>query len=159
MLDAAALPLCYTAFTPCFRTEAGSYGKASRGIFRVHQFHKVEQIVFCKPEDSVKYHEMCLANEEYILQQLGIPYHVVNVCVGDLGAPGYKKYDIEAWFAGFGAYREVTSNTNLTSFQSRRLNIRYRFRFLRSRYNKSLARPAGRTAVRSRRSGNNPVFR
>lgn len=126
VLDAADLPLCYTAFTPCFRTEAGSYGKASRGIFRVHQFHKVEQIVFCKPEDSVKYHEMCLANEEYILQQLGIPYHVVNVCVGDLGAPGYKKYDIEAYFAGFGGYREVTSNTNLTSFQSRRLNIRYK---------------------------------
>ena len=126
VLDGASLPLCYTAFTPCFRTEAGSYGKASRGIFRVHQFHKVEQIVFCKPEDSVKYHEMCLANEEYILQQLGIPYHVVNVCVGDLGAPGYKKYDIEAWFAGFGGYREVTSNTNLTSFQSRRLNIRYK---------------------------------
>ena len=126
VLDGASLPLCYTAFTPCFRTEAGSYVKASRGIFRVHQFHKVEQIVFCKPEDSVKYHEMCLANEEYILQQLGIPYHVVNVCVGDLGAPGYKKYDIEAWFAGFGGYREVTSNTNLTSFQSRRLNIRYK---------------------------------
>ena len=126
VLDAADLPLCYTALTPCFRTEAGSYGKASRGIFRVHQFHKVEQIVFCKPEDSVRCHEMCLANEEYILQQLGIPYHVVNVCVGDLGAPGYKKYDIEAWFAGFGCYREVTSNTNLTSFQSRRLNIRYK---------------------------------
>ena len=126
VLDGAELPLCYTAFTPCFRTEAGSYGKASRGIFRVHQFHKVEQIVFCKPEDSVKYHEMCLANEEYILQQLGIPYHVVNVCVGDLGAPGYKKYDIEAWFPGFNGYREVTSNTNLTEFQSRRLNIRYK---------------------------------
>ncbi len=126
VLDGAELPLCYTSFTPCFRTEAGSYGKASRGIFRVHQFHKVEQIVFCKPEDSVKYHEMCLANEEYILQQLGIPYHVVNVCVGDLGAPGFKKYDIEAWFAGFNGYREVTSNTNLTSFQSRRLNIRYK---------------------------------
>ncbi len=126
VLEGAELPLCYTAMTPCFRTESGSYGKASRGIFRVHQFHKVEQIVFCKPEDSVRYHEMCLANEEYILQQLGIPYHVVNVCVGDLGAPGYKKYDIEAWFAGFGGYREVTSNTNLTSFQSRRLNIRYK---------------------------------
>ncbi len=74
----------------------------------------------------MKYHEECLANEEYILQALGIPYHVVNVCVGDLGAPGHKKYDIEAWFAGFGAYREVTSNTNLTAFQSRRLNIRYK---------------------------------
>ena len=126
VLDAEELPLRYTAMTPCFRTEAGSYGKASKGIFRVHQFHKVEQIIFCKPEDSVKYHEEALANEEYLLQKLGLPYHVVNVCVGDLGAPGYKKYDIEAWFAGFGAYREVTSNTNLTSFQSRRLNIRYK---------------------------------
>ncbi len=126
VLDEAQLPLRYTAMTPCFRTEAGSYGKASRGIFRVHQFHKVEQIIFCTPEESEKYHEECLANEEYLLQQLGIPYHVVNVCVGDMGAPGYKKYDIEAWFAGFGGYREVTSNTNLTSFQSRRINIRYK---------------------------------
>ncbi len=126
VLDGAKLPLCYTAYTPCFRTESGSYGKASRGIFRVHQFHKVEQIIFCKPQDSVKFHEFCLENEEYLLQQLGLPYHVVNVCVGDLGAPGYKKYDIEAWFAGFDAYREVTSNTNLTEFQSRRLNIRYK---------------------------------
>ena len=126
VLEEAQLPCRYTAFTPCFRTESGSYGRASRGIFRVHQFHKVEQIIFCRPEDSVKFHEECLENEEYILQQLGLPYHVVNVCVGDLGAPGYKKYDIEAWFAGFGAYREVTSNTNLTSFQSRRLNIRYK---------------------------------
>ena len=126
VLDGAKLPLCYTAFTPCFRTEAGSYGKASRGIFRVHQFHKVEQIIFCKPEDSPKYHEFCLKNEEDILQSLGLPYHVVNVCVGDLGAPGYKKYDIEAWFPAFQGYREVTSNTNLTSFQARRLNIRYK---------------------------------
>ena len=126
VLDAADFPLCYTAFTPCFRTEAGSYGRASRGIFRVHQFHKVEQIIFCKPEDSVKYHEFCLENEEALLQALGLPYHVVNVCVGDLGAPGYKKYDIEAYFPSFGGYREVTSNTNLTSFQSRRLNIRYK---------------------------------
>ena len=126
VLDAAELPLCYTAYTPCFRTEAGSYGRASRGIFRVHQFHKVEQIIFCKPEDSVKYHEFCLENEEALLQALGLPYHVVNVCVGDLGAPGYKKYDIEAYFPSFGGYREVTSNTNLTSFQSRRLNIRYK---------------------------------
>ena len=126
ILDAATLPRCYTAYTPCFRTEAGSYGKESRGIFRVHQFHKVEQIVFCLPEESPKYHEVCLANEEYMLQQLGIPYRVVNVCVGDMGAPGYKKYDIEAWYPGFGAYREVTSNTNLTEFQSRRLNIRFK---------------------------------
>ena len=126
VLDGNRLPLCYTAMTPCFRTEAGSYGKASRGIFRVHQFHKVEQIIFCKPEESPKWHEFCLRNEEDILQALGLSYHVVNVCVGDLGAPGYKKYDIEAWFPAFGGYREVTSNTNLTDFQSRRLNIRYK---------------------------------
>ena len=126
VLDGAKLPLMYTAFTPCFRTESGSYGRASRGIFRVHQFHKVEQIIFCRPEESVKYHDFCLENEELILKELNIPYHVVNVCVGDMGAPGYKKYDIEAWFPGFEAYREVTSNTNLTSFQARRLNIRYK---------------------------------
>ena len=125
-LDEATLPRCYTAFSPCFRTEAGSYGKASRGIFRVHQFQKVEQIVFCLPEDSPKYHDMCLENEEALLQGLGIPYRVVNVCVGDMGAPGYKKYDIEAWYPGYGGYREVTSNTNLTDFQTRRLNIRYK---------------------------------
>lgn len=127
-LDGDNLPLCYTAYTPCFRTESGSYGKASRGIFRVHQFNKVEQIIFCRPEDSPKYHDFCLENEEYLLKKLEIPYHVVNVCVGDMGAPGYKKYDIEAWFAGFGGYREVTSNTNLTDFQSRRLNIKFKTR-------------------------------
>lgn len=126
VLDARELPLRYTAYSPCFRTESGSYGKASRGIFRVHQFQKVEQIIFCMPEESVKYHEECLVNEEHLLTQLGIPYRVVNVCIGDLGAPGYKKYDIEAWFAGFGGYREVTSNTNLTDFQSRRLGIKYK---------------------------------
>jgi len=124
-LEAASLPLRYTSYTPCFRTEAGSYGKVNRGIFRVHQFHKVEQIIFCRPEDSVARHEECLANEEYLLQQLGIPYRVVLVCDGDMGAPGYRKYDIEAWYPGFGNYREVTSNTNLTDFQARRLGIRY----------------------------------
>lgn len=126
VLESGSLPRRYTAFTPCFRTEAGSYGKESRGIFRVHQFHKVEQIIFCRPEESPACHEECLANEEFLLQQLGLPYRVVNVCVGDMGAPGYKKYDIEAWYPGFGSYREVTSNTNLTDFQSRRLNIRYK---------------------------------
>ncbi len=126
ILDGDKLPLKYTSFTPCFRTEAGSYGKASRGIFRVHQFHKVEQIIFCTPEMSEQHHLECLANEEFILQQLGIPYRVVDVCVGDMGAPGYRKYDIEGWFAGFNAYRELTSNTNLTDFQARRLNIRFK---------------------------------
>ena len=126
VLDAAELPRAYTAFTPCFRTEAGSYGKAARGIFRVHQFHKVEQIVFCLPEDSPAQHEFCQQNEESLIQQLGLPYRVVKVCVGDLGAPGYKKYDVEAWFPGYGGYRELTSNTNLTDFQARRLGIRCR---------------------------------
>ena len=126
VLDAERLPLQYAAYSPCFRTEAGSYGKETRGIFRVHQFHKVEQIVFCKPAESPACHDMCQENEEALLQALGLPYRVVNVCVGDLGAPGYKKYDIEAWFAGYNGYREVTSNTNLTDFQARRLNIRYK---------------------------------
>ena len=126
VLEAANLPERFTAYTPCFRTESGSYGKEARGIFRVHQFHKVEQIIFCLPEDSPKCHEECLANEEYLLQQLGVPYRVVTVCLGDLGAPAYKKYDTEAWFPGFNNFREVTSNSNLTEFQSRRLNIRYK---------------------------------
>jgi seryl-tRNA synthetase len=120
------LPAKYCAFSPCFRTEAGSYGKESRGIFRVHQFHKVEQIIFCMPDDSEKFHIECLENEESLLKSLEIPYRVVDVCVGDMGAPGYRKYDIEAFFAGYDGYREVTSNTNLTDFQSRRLNIRYK---------------------------------
>ena len=146
-LDGDRLPERLTAFTPCFRTEAGSYGKESRGIFRVHQFHKVEQIIFCHPSESPAMMDECLANEEYFLQQLGIPYHVVNVCLGDLGAPAFKKYDTEAWFPGYNGYREsvredgakcwvpdddhpgyreVTSNSNLTEFQSRRLNIRFK---------------------------------
>jgi len=119
-----ALPLAYTAFTPCFRTEAGSYGKATRGIFRVHQFHKVEQIVFCRPEDSEEWHEKCQDNAEEFMRLLEIPHRVVRVCTGDLGAPGYKKYDLEGWFAGFGSFRETHSNTNLLDYQTRRLNIR-----------------------------------
>ena len=125
-LDAAELPLRYTALTPCFRTEAGSYGKATRGIFRVHQFWKVEQIVFCLPTDSERCHAACLQVEEDLLQSLGIPYRVVDVCVGDMGAPGTRKYDTEGHFPGFGGYRELTSNTNLTDFQARRLGIRYK---------------------------------
>ena len=126
LLSFEQMPLRYMAFSPCFRTEAGSYGKATRGIFRVHQFHKVEQIVFCMPEDSEKYHKESLDNEEFLLKELGIPYRVVEVCVGDMGAPGYRKFDIEAYFAGYDGYREVTSNTNLTDFQTRRLNIRFK---------------------------------
>ncbi len=118
------MPLLYTAFSPCLRTEAGSYGRESRGAFRVHQFHKVEQIVFCRPGESEQWHDRCQANEEEFMQLLGIPYRVVRVCVGDMGAPGYKKYDLEAWFAGFGEYRETHSNTNLLDFQTRRMGIR-----------------------------------
>jgi seryl-tRNA synthetase len=126
ILPAESLPRCYCAFSPCFRTEAGAYGKASRGAFRVHQFHKVEQVIFCRPEESEHWHEECLRHEVEIMQRLEIPHRVVRVCRGDLGAPGYKKYDIEGWFAGFGGYRETHSNTNLLDFQTRRLNIRMR---------------------------------
>jgi len=145
IIEEGELPLRYCAFSPCFRTEAGSYGKATRGIFRVHQFHKVEQIIFCMPEDSEKYHAECLDNEEYLLKQLGIPYRVVDVCIGDLGAPGYRKFDIEAFFAGYDGYREVTSNTNLTDFQSRRLNIRYK-----AKENRGLLHTISATAVTDR---------
>jgi seryl-tRNA synthetase len=124
ILDKAVLPLKYCALTPCFRTEAGSYGKATKGAFRVHQFHKTEQIIICHPNDSPKFHDICLANEEHIMQMLKVPYRVMNVCVGDMGAPGYKKYDIEAWFSGYEGYRETHSNTNLLDFQARRLKIR-----------------------------------
>lgn len=124
ILPAETLPYQYCSFTPCFRTEAGSAGRASRGAFRVHQFHKVEQIIFSRPEESEKWHEECLKNEVGIMEELGIPYRVVRVCVGDLGAPGYKKYDVEGWFAGFGEFRETHSNTNLLDYQTRRLNIR-----------------------------------
>lgn len=126
ILPADALPLRYCAFSPCFRVEAGAYGKASRGAFRMHQFHKVEQIVFCRPEESEQWHEACLRYETAFMELLGIPYRVVRVCVCDLGAPGYKKFDVEGWFAGFGGYRETHSNTNLLDYQTRRLQIRAR---------------------------------
>ena len=124
IIPADRLPLRYTAFTPCFRTEAGAAGRETRGLFRQHQFHKVEQIVFCRPEQSEEWLHKCLANAEAILQKLEVPYRVVRVCDGDLGAPGYKKFDVEAWFAGYGGYRETHSITNLTDYQTRRLNVR-----------------------------------
>jgi seryl-tRNA synthetase len=126
ILPEEELPKLYSAYSECFRTEAGSYGRDTRGIFRAHEFMKVEQIVFCTPETSQNWHEKCLQHEETLLKALKIPYRVVLTCVGDSGAPGYKKYDVEAWFPGQNKYREVTSNTNLTDFQTRRLNIRYR---------------------------------
>jgi seryl-tRNA synthetase len=126
IIEEKELPLLYTAWTPCFRTEAGAHGRQTRGIFRVHQFHKIEQIIFCLPEESERWHAFCQENEEGMLKALGVPYRVVMVCSGDMGAPGWKKYDCEAFFAGFGAYREVTSNTNLTDYQARRLKIRFK---------------------------------
>ena len=118
------LPIRYAGFSTCFRREAGTYGKDTIGIFRVHQFDKVEMFSFCNPEKSEEEHEFILSVEEELLQSLEIPYRVVDVCAGDLGASAAKKYDIEAWMPSQNTYREVTSCSNTTSFQARRLNIR-----------------------------------
>ncbi|MBA2337432.1 MAG: serine--tRNA ligase [Acidimicrobiia bacterium] len=126
ILDGDALPLRYAGFSTCFRRESGTYGKDTRGIFRVHQFDKVEMFSFCHPDRSGDEHEFLLARQEELVQELGIPYRVVNIAAGDLGAPATKKYDIEAWFPGQGRYREITSTSNTTDFQARRLKIRFR---------------------------------
>jgi seryl-tRNA synthetase len=126
ILDADALPLHYAGYSTCFRREAGAAGKDTRGMFRVHQFDKVEMFVFCRPDASLTEHERLLEIEESIVGELGLPYRVVNVAAGDLGAPATKKYDIEAWFPSQGRYREVTSTSNTTDFQARRLEIRFR---------------------------------
>jgi seryl-tRNA synthetase len=120
------LPLRYAAFSPCFRRESGAAGKDTRGMFRVHQFNKVELFVYCEPARSPEEHDRLLAIEEEIVQALGLPYRVVNVAAGDLGAPATKKYDIEAWFPSQQRYREITSTSNTTDFQARRLGIRHR---------------------------------
>jgi seryl-tRNA synthetase len=126
ILDPGLLPMRYAGFSTCFRREAGSYGRDTAGIFRVHQFDKVEMFVFCTPESSADQHEALLAIEEALVQQLEIPYRVVNIAAGALGAPAVKKYDIEAWFPGEGAYREITSCSNTTDYQARRLRVRMR---------------------------------
>lgn len=126
ILDDERLPLRYAGFSTCFRREAGAAGKDTRGIFRVHQFDKVEMFVFCRPEESNSEHERLLAYEEEITQALGVPYRVVNVAAGDLGTSASKKYDIEAWFPGQDRYREITSTSNTTDFQARRLEARFR---------------------------------
>jgi seryl-tRNA synthetase len=126
ILEAGRLPLRYLGYSHCFRTEAGAHGKESRGLYRVHQFTKAEMFILCAPEDSPALHEEIRALEEELLQALGLPYRVVNVCTGDLGAPALKKYDLEAWMPGRGAYGEVTSCSNCTDYQARRLNVRYR---------------------------------
>ncbi len=124
------LPLRYVAFSSCFRREAGSYGKDTKGILRVHQFDKIEMFIFSKPEESRKEHELLLSIEEELMQNLGIPYRVLKICTGDLGDPAAAKYDIEAWLPGQnegkGQYRETHSTSNCTDFQARRLNIKYK---------------------------------
>lgn len=126
ILDEKDLPLFYVGYSPCYRKEAGTYGKHTRGLFRVHQFNKLEMYAFTTPEMSKEVHEKILALEEEIWQNLGISYHVINIAAGDLGAPAAKKYDIEYWSKVDGKYRELTSCSNCTDFQARNLNIRAR---------------------------------
>lgn len=128
ILDGKALPLRYGGVSPCFRKEAGAHGRDTKGIFRVHQFEKVEQFIFCKPEQSLEEHEKLIANAEEFFQMLKIPYRIVNVCTGDLGTVAAKKYDLEAWLPGQGKYRELVSCSNCTSYQAVRSKVRFRDR-------------------------------
>jgi seryl-tRNA synthetase len=129
ILDAATLPKRYVGVSHCFRTEAGAPGRDTKGLYRVHQFTKVEMFAYCTPEDSEKLHLEILRIEEAIFQGLGLPYHVIDTCTGDLGGPAYRKYDLEAWMPGRGDkgdYGEVTSTSNCTDYQARRLKVRFR---------------------------------
>ena len=126
VLDGSKLPLWYTAFTPCFREEAGSAGRDTRGIIRVHQFDKVEMVKFAKPEDSMNQLESMVVEAEACLQELGLPYHVVSLCTGDLGFSACKCYDLEVWLPSYNAYKEISSCSNCWDFQARRANIRYK---------------------------------
>ncbi|MDP2950892.1 MAG: serine--tRNA ligase [bacterium] len=124
VLEEKDLPLRYVGFSTCFRREAGSYGKDTKGILRVHQFDKIEMFIFCKPEDSPKEHEFLLKMEKELMDDLGLHYRVVDICTGDLGVPAAKKYDLEVWLPGQNQYRETHSTSNCTDFQARRLNIK-----------------------------------
>jgi seryl-tRNA synthetase len=126
LLDPGALPLRYAGFSTCFRREAGSYGKDTRGIFRVHQFDKVEMVSFVLPDASADEHELLLAQEEEILQALELPYRVVDIAAGDLGGSAARKFDCEAWIPSQGTYRELTSTSNCTDYQARRIGCRVR---------------------------------
>src|SRR5262249_37885313 len=123
VLDAANLPISLAAYTPCFRSEAGSYGKDTRGLIRQHQFQKVELVKFAHPENSYEQHEKLTADAESILQKLELPYRVVSLCTGDLGFGSAKTYDLEVWLPGQGGYREISSCSNYEAFQARRANI------------------------------------
>ncbi|MCP5051713.1 MAG: serine--tRNA ligase, partial [bacterium] len=125
-LNEDILPILYTAYTPCFRSEAGSYGKDTRGLIRQHQFNKVELVKFTTPESSYDELEALLNNAEKILQDLKLPYQVINLCTGDLGFSAAKTYDIEAWMPAQGVYREISSCSNFEDFQARRANIRFK---------------------------------
>jgi seryl-tRNA synthetase len=126
VLDQVRLPISLTAYTPCFRSEAGSYGKDVRGIIRQHQFQKVELVKFTRPEQSYEEHEKLTRNAEEVLQKLGLHYRVVTLCTGDMGAAAAKTYDIEVWLPGQQLFREISSCSNFESYQARRANIRYR---------------------------------
>jgi seryl-tRNA synthetase len=126
ILDGKQLPIKYAGYSPCFRKEAGAHGKDMKGIFRVHQFEKVEQFVYCRPEDSWKEHEKMLSLAEEFFKMLGIPHRVILLCSGDTGKISSKTYDIEAWMAGQNAYREIVSCSNCVDYQARRLKIRFR---------------------------------
>jgi len=126
IVESAKLPIRYGGFSSCFRKEAGAHGKDMKGIFRVHQFEKVEQFIYCRPEESEKEHERMLALSEEFLRQIGIPYRVMLLCSGDTGKISSKTYDIEAWMAGQDAYREIVSCSNCLDYQARRLGIRFR---------------------------------
>ena len=126
VLDEEMLPLCYTAYTPCFRKEAGSYGKDTRGLIRQHQFNKVELVKFAKPDHSYEELERLLSDAEEVLRRLKLPYRVVNLCAGDLGFSASKTYDIEVWLPGQGVFKEISSCSNFEDFQARRAKIRYR---------------------------------
>jgi seryl-tRNA synthetase len=126
IIDIKRLPIKYAGFSSCFRVEKGSYGKDVKGILRVHEFEKIEMVAFCKPEDAKKIHDEFLAIEEEIFQELEIPYQVLLICTGDLGSAAAKKYDVEAWIPSQQRYREVTSTSNTTDFQARRLEIKYK---------------------------------
>lgn len=126
IIDEDKLPLLYAGYSACFRKEAGTYGKYTRGLFRVHQFNKLEMYVFCLPEQSKEFHEKILAIEEEIWQGLGVPYRIINIAAGDLGAPAAKKYDMEYWSPVNHKYQEITSCSNCTDFQARAVNCRVR---------------------------------
>lgn len=148
IINESELPLLYAGLSPCYRKEAGTYGKHTRGLFRVHQFNKLEMYAYTLPEDSIAMHERILAIEEKLWTSLGIPYHVITIASGDLGAPAAKKYDIEYWSPVDGIYRELTSCSNCTDFQARNLNIRVR----RKNGNVEVAHTLNGTAVSLARS-------